>query len=438
MSPDAIRWRRDLPLDAASREALAAQGLDLRLVDTDAERDAWMRADARGFLDPEPDQAYLDADRPTMDRRRVLGVYDAAATQPDVPIGAFATWVAELSVPGDVTVPMLAVSSVSVSPTHAARGIARAMMEAELRTAAAAGVPVAGLTASRATLYGRYGFACAADVCDWVVDTTRAGWAGRQPAARVDYVDPAQAAREAPAVHDRVRRRRPGELDVHEGAWARFAGLHPEVSQPRAIRALHATDADGVVHGVAFYTVRDSGDDLSHASAHVRHLVADTDDAHAALWRQLLRLPLITTLRAELLALDEPVRHMVADQRAITATVHDHQWLRILDVRAALQARRYDVPGRVVLQVDDPLGIDGGRWMLEVGPDGRAHVEPAAASGDAPVVAMGTAELSAVYLGGTRVRTLAQAGRVQGTGTDVDAASRLLSWHVPPRLSFWY
>jgi hypothetical protein len=88
--------------------------------------------------------------------------------------------------------------------------------------------------------------------------------------------------------------------------------------------------------------------------------------------------------------------------------------------------------------VTDPLGLSEGRWLLEVGPDGTAHVSAAAAGGhgDAPVLTLGTTELSAICLGGVSPATLAAAGRVDAT--DAGAATRMFAWHVPPRLSFWY
>ena len=63
------------------------------------------------------------------------------------------------------------------------------------------------------------------------------------------------------------------------------------------------------------------------------------------------------------------------------------------------------------------------------------------------MVVLGIAELSATYVGGVSLATLAAAGRVRvtdashegpdGTGP-IAAATRLLSWHTAPRLSFWY
>ena len=51
-------------------------------------------------------------------------------------------------------------------------------------------------------------------------------------------------------------------------------------------------------------------------------------------------------------------------------------------------------------------------------------------------VRLGIAELSAVYLGGVSVATLAAAGRVETQ--DAATAARAFGWYRAPRLSVWY
>jgi predicted acetyltransferase len=52
----------------------------------------------------------------------------------------------------------------------------------ELRTAAELGVPIAALTVSESTIYGRFGFASAAQAAHWEIDTRHVRWAGPTPA----------------------------------------------------------------------------------------------------------------------------------------------------------------------------------------------------------------------------------------------------------------
>src|SRR5690606_19874557 len=107
-------------------------------------------------------------------------------------------------------------------------------------------------------------------------------------------------------------------------------------------------------------------EDFTQHHASIPYLCAETTDAYAALWRFVLELDLVSEVRAHLRPVDEPVRWMVRDQRGIHQTVTDHQWLRILDVRAALEARRYERDGVLELRVVDPLGFAEGSWRLDV------------------------------------------------------------------------
>jgi predicted acetyltransferase len=443
MSPsfaDLVARQHAAPVDEESARRLAEGGLELRLVSDDAARDAWLQSVARGFLDSERNAEQLDAIRARAAYRRTVGVYDPSAPDPDSPVGSVASWVAELSVPGGTTVPTLAISAVTVAQTHHRRGIARALVEGELRTAAALGVPVASLTVSESPLYGRYGFGAAAAVTSWRIDTRRAGWVGPEPAGRVDFVSRERFRELAPALHERVRRAVPGEVAVPDGHWDTFAGTRPDAKEPGKTRAVQYADAGGTVHGLLLYSVDENLDDYARSAATVSYLLTETPDAYAALWRFVLGLDLIGEVRASELSVDEPLRWMLADQRAAHVEVVDHHYVRVVDVPAALGARRYGAAGTLALEVSDPVGISGGRWLLRVDETGEAAVDVWPADAPAPEgaaeVTLGITELSAAYLGGVSLATLAVAGRVEAS--DRVLASRLLSWHETPRLSFWY
>src|SRR5690606_26901044 len=117
-----------------------------------------------------------------------------------------------------------AISSVTVAATHRRRGIARALLEGELRAAAAHGVPLAGLTVSEATIYGRYGFASALPVARIAVDTRRAGWASPMPEGRLEYLEGETLQRMLGSVHEKARQRRAGTIAGWDWRWTRAAG----------------------------------------------------------------------------------------------------------------------------------------------------------------------------------------------------------------------
>ncbi|WP_159501953.1 GNAT family N-acetyltransferase [Microbacterium sp. 18062] len=425
-----------LPVDAASAERVAVGGLSLRRLRGD-DRDeftAWHRAVARGFLDAEPTDIQRDAAFDRLGYRRLIAVLDPAAPEPEVPVATFASWVGRLSVPGG-EMPSCAISSVTVSPTHRRRGLARAMMEGELRTAAAHGLPIASLTVSESTLYGRYGFAPAAEAATLRLEVKRADWIGPVPSGRVDFVSRERWRELAPELFERVRATRAGEFEMPDGHWDRFAGTEPGAERPGAIRAVQYADAGGDVRGLAVYKVQENHDDFTKSTVEIGYLLADGDDAYAGLWRYFVELDLVGEVRASELSVDEPLLWMISDRRAATVTLVDHHYVRVLDVPAALAARSYSAPGRFALDVHDPLGLTGGRVVLTVDARGAATVT-ADADVDAVPVRLGVAEFSALLLGQVSAVTLAAAGRLESQ--DPAALARTFGWSRPARLSYWY
>ncbi|MDY0911022.1 GNAT family N-acetyltransferase [Microbacterium sp. CFBP9034] len=431
---------RVAPIHETTTARLADAGLEARLVPVDGDDfPGWLQSTARGFLDGERSEEQIASARERSAFRRTTGIYDPSAPVPDAPVATIASWVGQLTVPGGAAVPSCAISAVTVAPTHRRRGLARVMLEGELRSAVDADLPMAMLTVSESTLYGRYGFAPAAASASWRIETKRATWIGPRPDGRVDFI-PRERLRELIApLHDRARRRFAGEIDVPAGHWDGMAGTHPTAEKAGEKRAIQYADASGEVRGLALYSVKENHDDFTKASVRVTYLLAETDDAYAALWRFLLELDLVAEVNADEQSVDEPLRWMIADQRAATVTLRDHQYVRILDVPRALEARRFGASGTLALDVADPLGHAAGRYLLEVDAEGRGTVTPwesPSAPEGAVAVSLGIEELSAAYLGGVSLATLAAAGRVQSA--DPSTAARVLAWHTAPRLSIWY
>lgn len=429
-------------VDEASRRALAQRGLTYRTVPAaEPAFDGWIQAVARGFQDGERSAEQIAGARGRNSDRRLTGVFDESGPMPEVAVGTVASWASELTVPGG-TIPAGAISAVTVAQTHRRRGIARALLEGEVRTVAAAGLPVAMLTVTESTLYGRYGFASAASAAILDIDTRRVRWSGPTPEGRLDFVERTVARDVVATLHERTRRRTPGDIALPPGHGDRFTGTDPDAKDGGDIRCVQYRDAAGEVRGILTYTLAPHERDIVKGTAKVTILIAETDDAYAALWRFLLELDLVAHVHAELCSVDEPVLWMIGDRRAASVTVFDHQYLRIVDVPAALRARTYGAAGRVVLRVSDPLEIAAGDYVLTVDDHGAATVSAATDADDAGGTAgaetleLSVVELAAVYLGGVSPETLGRAGRVRGT--DLAAASRMFASTVVPRVGLWY
>jgi hypothetical protein len=82
-----------------------------------------------------------------------------------------------------------------------------------------------------------------------------------------------------------------------------------------------------------------------------------------------------------------------------------------VDVPGALAERTYQVPGSLVLDVEDAFcPWNTGRWWLDAGPEGATCER---APGTAAELALDAATLGSIYLGGTPLGPLVRAGLVR-------------------------
>ncbi|MEP6841906.1 MAG: GNAT family N-acetyltransferase [Pseudolysinimonas sp.] len=444
--------------DATSTANLAEQGLRYALVDTGdtVAFGAWLHADDRGFLGASRSDEQLKPSIDGIADRRTIGVYDdalatSAGAGPDAawPIATVNSWPAQLTIPGSTiehprTLPSWAISSVTVAATHRRRGVARNLIEGELRTAASLGVPLAMLTVSESTIYGRFGFAPAAFASDWTIDTRRVRWTGAGASGRVEYLSVASYRDEVPLLHERLRLSSPGDIEVWPLRWDQTIWAdEPDSARAKSLRAVRYVDAEGVTRGLALFRLSGGDDDFTQHTLTVDRLDAETPDADLALWRFLLEHDLTIELRAHLRRVDEPMRWRLGDFRAARVRIWEHQYLRVLDVAAAFEARGYVGAGSVVFDVTDSLGFASGIWHVVVEPvetTPRATVTKIGKIPDAtPALKLTANELAAIYLGGVSVATLVAAGRITELHPgSAAAADALLRVERAPWLTVWY
>ena len=381
-------------------------GLDFRTTDpTDADLEAWRDNVALVFHDSRPQTPErLERQRPRYAGQRLTGAWDG-----DVCVGTFRSWDTGLTVPGGAVVAD-AISAVTVRPTHRRRGILTRLMNDDLAAAADRGVPVAILFASEGLIYPRYGFGPATWTATYEVDRARAAF--RPDVPRTDRVDVVPGARVREVV-DAVfaAARRPGEIDHFAWWWDEWHGVDPGADDPSPPRRFAVCTApDGTPTGYLRYAVKDHWDDRRIATVvEVPELRAATPQAHAALWRFLLELDLVATVKAAEQPVDDPLPYLLTDVRAVRRTGQsDFQWHRLLDPAAALSARTYERDGAVTFEVVDRAGgWAAGVYTLEVsGGTGACTRAPGA---DAEV-SVPVDVLSQVWLGGGSLLAVGRAG----------------------------
>lgn len=401
----------------------------------------WLEAEHRGFHGPTPAPNILAEQLVGEADRRTIGVWDDRAVDPSTPVATLSAWPTELTVSEGRTSTAWAVSAVTVAPTHRRRGIARNLIEGELRIAAKLNMPVAILTVSEATIYGRFGFGPAAFAADYSVSVRRTRWVGNAPGGRVHFVSREQLASSGPTIVERARLSHPGEMSYGGILWDRMIGAVGEADKALKLRFARYDDEFGVAQGFIVYEVTPGEEDFTAGTLHVRLLVTATADAYAGLWRFLFDVDLVSTITTELRPVDEPLQWQVDNARGIRKTAEsDHLWVRILDVVTALEARSYGEAGRFGFDVTDPLGYVAGRFVLDVDASGAGNVSRVElVPADTPAVSLSVADLGSLYLGGVSASTLSVAGRIvelrEGSAAALDRAFRS---PAVPWLSIWF
>jgi predicted acetyltransferase len=292
---------------------------------------------------------------------------------------------------------------VVVRPTHRRQGIFRTIVEGTLRDAHERGLALSSLRATDARLYGRFGYGLAGTMAAVELDPTRVAF--RLPVApgTLRQLAPDEIVATVTDIYNAHGRWRAGAINRPEWMWRRYLADALTGESARWVVA-HYND-DGVADGFVDYESELAQNFAGPGTATITVLDVIGADAavERALWSFVASLDLATVIRAEERAVDSAVPLALVDYDAwqVRSVTHE-QWLRILDVDAALRARTYR-PGRYVyIEVSDELfPANNGVW--QVGGSIERVDEP-------PHLSCDVAALSMAYLGGSSWTQLVRAG----------------------------
>ncbi|MFB6890046.1 GNAT family N-acetyltransferase [Kitasatospora sp. NPDC056327] len=335
-----------------------------------------------------------------------------AVTPEGRPVGTAGAHSLELTLPGEVVVPVAGVTAVGVLPTHRRRGVLTGMMRHQLAEVRERGEFLSVLLASEAVIYRRFGYGPATYTGRLTVPRHRAALAapraGAADAGSVEVLRSTECRDIVEEVYDRYRRVQPGAVSRPHRWWTLRAGQPPISPAPRFI-ALHR-DADGVPDGYACYWLGDPDPVTRAITLTVDETVALDDTAFTALAGCLLAHDLVGEVVFKHLPADHPLRWQLADFRAGTVSQSiDWLWIRLLDVPRALTARGWFADGEIVLDVADGFLGEPARYLLTVR-DGKAEC---VRTDREPDLSLDVSDLGSIYLGGTTPSTLVRAGHVR-------------------------
>jgi predicted acetyltransferase len=339
-----------------------------------------------------------------LDPARCLVVWDAGEI-----VGNSGAWALEQTMPGGQAVAVAGITVVGVSATHRRQGLLNRMMAGLLDDAVERGEPIAILTASESIIYGRYGFGWATSLVGAEVARDHSAFiAPVEVSGRIRRIDKDAMLKTVPALHDRVRRARLGDITIPGGHWDRLAADRPAWRNggSELFYVVHESEA-GEPDGFAAYRYKhDWPNGVPGGTAHVAELFGESPEVEVVLFRYLADLDLIATVNLHERPVDDHLRLRLADpRRYIARGTSDHVWVRLVDVAAGLGQRAYAGDGSVVIEVSDRFRPQNdGRYRVGNGVCGRDDSAE-------PDLALPVESLGAAFLGGRTFSALARAGR---------------------------
>jgi len=160
-------------------------------------------------------QERVDDEQLVAEYDRMIGVADGAEL-----VASAGVYSLELTLPGGNLVPMAGVTWVACLPSHRRRGILTQMMSHQLDDVAARGEAIAGLGASEAVIYNRFGYGVATQYVEATVHKARGKFRSESIAAgRMRLVWDDERRKVLSSIFDEWRRQRPGSVSRSDGCW---------------------------------------------------------------------------------------------------------------------------------------------------------------------------------------------------------------------------
>ncbi len=397
---------------------------EIRLIE-DSEFEAVYESALRAFGVSVSDEAKADA-REWNELDRLFGAFDGqdvVATSGIVSL--------PIVVPGGEVVPAAAVTLVSTSPTHRRQGLMKRGMVALLNQAIERSEPLATLWASESNIYGKVGFGAAIDAADLEIAPHQAALRYDAPVGpgRVRVYDSERAAQIIPDVYALATIGLPGTMIRRQRDWDYMFKDVGAKRDAKPVMQFAVYEEDGVERGYARFRNTEHWRDM-HAEFEIEVFEFHSVDAtaHAELWRFLTSIDLVSKIKVRGARSRNRIATLLEDPRRLRSISGESIWVRLLDAEAALGARRYSVPGELVIEIDDPMGYADGRFALTGGPDGAS----VAVTKADPDIKLGAEALGSAYLGTPRLTELAWAGRVEGDAQAVALLDAMLRWSDEP------
>ena len=373
---------------------------------------------------------YGEGDREIWRDRAELDRY-LVARDGDEMVGTNGSLSFGMQVPGGAVLPMGGITAAAVKQTHRRRGIFTRLMARAFDDVRDRAEPLSALWASESLIYPRFGFGTAIEGTGLILDRRHARLHPGPPAAgRVRAIGLDEARQVLPALYEASTAGIPGAVTRGDGDWGIYF-IDPEHWREGATAARYALyERDGEPIGFVRYRTKEKWEDQHPNSEMVVHDLQTMDpEAYAALYRYCFEHDLVATVKVRLRRVREPILNLLVEPRRAKRRPGDTIWLRLMDVPAALAARRYSAEDEIVIGLVDGFRPENdGAYLLTGGPDGAE----CSRTGREPDLTLTAAALGSAYLGDSRLPELGWLGLVEGDRDVVLRAHRMFQWHAEP------
>ena len=314
-------------------------------------------------------------------------------------------------VPGGGWLPTNGVTRVGVLGTHRRQGLLRRMLTQLLTEAADRGQVLASLRASEAPIYQRFGFGLAGEQAECRIVSAKALPIRGVATGAFRMLQMDEIVETVKPIYARAATR-PGVITRPDWMWQRYFKNATDVGGDAEFVVVHTSD-DGVDDGFAHYAVKwkTANYTVAEGEGEIYDLWGTDASVELALWDYLCNVDLVREWYAEERPVDDVIQMAVNDRRGYEIRhTWDEQWLRILDLDAALTARSYaEYPAAFSVAVTDEL-LPANTGVWEISSAGAKHTSIDAADAD---IATDIGGISAAYLGGPKWTFLADASRIE-------------------------
>ncbi len=326
------------------------------------------------------------------------------------------------------------ISAVGTRPEYRRRGLLRTIMTQAFADQRERGQSVAGLWASQAAIYQRYGFSLLGANRRYCVDTVDLNFNAGVDTNAGELTVRRFAGTEALDIMKSVYRDyvapRFGYLHRSQTMWIDTVLEETAVQGPVWVAVVYAAADEPC--GYVAYTMR--GDKVDNPARGqeliIRDLVWLTPQAYPTLWSYIARHDLVGRVVWDNAPVDDPLIELLSEPRMAHHRDHEATWFRIVDVPQALAQRGYTASGSIVLEVEqDSLAPwNSGRWLLQV-EDGQATVE---ATQKAANVQLSVKALASLFTGTRRAVDLSHWGLLTADDVALTTLDQLFATRYAP------